>query len=501
MRLARALSAFVGLVCPVVLGVLVSAGDDAAARTPRPQPEGPAPSAQKVARLKSTSARQSQKNWMAVKALPPARQAAAVRDRRLHEQVCADLVDLRALVETKKIEGFGFRDNVRQRTFARPTLALLLVTAMERLQAEHGARKAGRVAPVISIGDVSQRGCGQLSHGVLVWTADGGRRDALVGSARLVAGRLVSEELQRAADFPYEADRFGPPNERVLVEYELLGEDGDGLRYARTRFREQAIVAGEVAAMAREVEALVVQHKASETKTRSDVAPGTGDDSGERWVVHGIDTKRQRQAMVTLRKKPGRKLDWRDVTEVRLASWQDKKPGSFPGEHRWRVESAPEPAQMERLASSAAGNRRRAARQAPLAAEALSWSRWVLVNEAGHISHLSGIDADLSYVTVGNERHFAVDLDAMDVPLTWRWLEILEQTARELGTPLDSILVDPKVKRHLMNRLPMKGPDSVKQSRVWPLLALSGGHDAHHHLRIEEPSDALEKRARQKLGL
>ncbi|HRE91206.1 MAG TPA: hypothetical protein PK095_18955, partial [Myxococcota bacterium] len=111
------------------------------------------------------------------------------------------------------------------------------------------------------------------------------------------------------------------------------------------------------------------------------------------------------------------------------------------------------------------------------------------------------IDADLSYVTTSNERHFAVDLDAMDVPLTWRWLEILEQTARELGTPLDSVLVDAKIKRHLMSRLPMKGPDSVKKSRVWPLLTLVGGHDAHHHIRIEEPSDALERRARQKLGL
>lgn len=489
MRVARA---FIALVAG-----LVAIPDGATARTPRPQVEAPSPSAPRVPRLKSIPARQSQKNWMAVKALPPARQAAAVRDRRLHEQVCADLIDLRTLVESRKLDGFGFRDNVRQRTWARPTLALLLVTAMERFQAELGGRRGGQL---VSIGDVSQRGCGQLAHGVLVWTADGARREALLASARLVAGRLVAEEIGRAADFPYEADRFGPPSERVLVEHELLGEDGDGLRYSRTRYREQAIVAGEVLAMAREVEALVAQHRVSEVKARSEVTPGTGDDSGERWVVHGIDTKRERQALVTLRKKPGRKLDWREVTEVRLASWQDKKPGSFPGEHRWRVESAPEPTPSAQPAGRP-GQRRAASRPAPLSADALSWSRWVLVNEAGHISHLSGIDADLSYVTTGNERHFAVDLEAMDVPLTFRWLEILEQTARELGTPLDSVLVDSKIKRHLMSRLPMKGPNSVKQSRVWKLLTLVGGHDAHHHIRIEEPSDTLEKRARQKLGL
>lgn len=478
------------------LAVASSLPGETGARTPRPQPEPPTV---KLARLKSVSARQSQKAWMAVKALPPGRQAAAVRDRRLHEQVCADLVDLRRLVESKKIEGFGFRDNVRQRTFARPTLALLLFTAMERFQAELGGRRGGRL---VSIGDVSQRGCGQLAHGVLVWTADGARKEALVKGARLVAGRLVAEELAKSADFPYEADRFGPPDERVLVEYALLGEDGDGLRYARTRYREQALGTGEVLAMAREVERLLGQHRVNEVKARSDVVAGTGDDDGERWVVHGIDVKHERQAQVTLRKKPGRRLDWRDVVEVRLASWQDKKPGSFPGEQRWRVEGAPAlPQAPDKAGPGARGPRTKPARPAPLAADALTWSRWVLVNEAGHISHLSGIDADLSYVTTGNERHFAVDLEAMDVPLTWRWLEILEQTARELGTPLEGVLVDAKVKRHLMSRLPMKGPDSVKQSRVWGLLKLVGGHDAHHHIRIEEPSDALEKRARQKLGL
>lgn len=435
---------------------------------------------------------------MGVKALPSARQAVAARDQRLYQQVCGDLVDLREVLEKRGL-GFGFRDNVRQRTWARPTLALLLVTAMERFQRELGdAARKGRSERFVSIGDVSQRGCGQLAHGVLVFHVNGERAENLKKSAHLSAGRLVSEELVRAGDFPWEADRFGAADEKVLVEHELLGEDASGLRVARIRYRELPLAQGEVAAMAREVEALVTRHRASESKVRSEVLAGTGDDSGERGVLHGIDPQHERQALVTLRKKPGRRLDWRDVIEVRQASWQDKKPGSFPNEVRWRVTSAP--SEAVELKGKNARNPKADKRPA-LAADALSWSRWTLVGEAGHISHLSGIDADLSYVTSDNERHFAVDLDAMDVTLTWRWLETLEQTARELGTPLESVLVDAKIKRHLMNKLPQKGPQSVKGSRVWRLLTLVGGHDAHHHIRIGEASDALEKKARQKLGL
>jgi len=490
---------------------------------------------------------------MGVKALGAAQQAPAVAKKRLLEQVCTDLVDLRAMSDRGKLTGFGFRDNVRQRTWARPSLALLLSTAMERFQAEAGLThkaRVGGVDTIISIGDVSQAGCGQLSHGVLVFHANGARAEAFKAKARIIEGRPTLIEYLKAADFPWEADRFGPPDERVMVVTELLGEVESGeLRHARTRYRELAApTLAESEELAREVSSLMARHAGAPEKTSSAVtrvvgppSAGSADEGAAatevRWVTHAIDTKTGRQARVVTRDKPGRRLDWGSVVEVRLASWQDKKPGSFPNEIRWRVASVDRlrpvdptkptkpmdstkrvnPIRRPAQAATAKSASRRPAQAAtaksasrrparvkpppPLGVEALRWSRWSLVNEAGHISHLSGIDADLSYINVGNDRHFAVDPLAMDVALTWRWLEILVETGKALGTPIDSILVDAKIKRHLMNNLPMKGPQSVAKSPVWRLLTLVGGHDAHHHIRIVEPSAAFEKKARATLGL
>ena len=493
---------------------------DAAARVPGPEKRAtPTPTGADTTlpRLKRVTAKESQVAWMGVKALGATQQAPAVVKKRLLEQVCTDLLDLRALSEQGKLTGFGFRDNVRQRSWARPSLALLLDTAMERFVVEarearnSGTSRGGSAEKIISIGDVSQAGCGQLYHGVLVFHADGARADALRSKARLVEGRPTIVEHLKAADFPWEADRFGPPDERVMVVTELLGENDGELRFARTRYRELAPpTAAESNDFASEVSSLMARGAGSPQKTSSAVVgvvgpPSAGSsthDGGateERWVTHTIDPKTKRQALVVTREKPSRRLDWGSVVEVRLASWQDKKPGSFPNEVRWRAESVNRP--VVTPAPSPKGRKpARVKPPPPLGVEAVRWSRWSLVSEAGHISHLSGIDADLSYVSVSNERHFAVDPSAMDVPLTWRWLEILVETGKALGTPIESILVDASIKRHLMKNLPMKGKDSVAKSPVWRLLTLVGGHDAHHHIRIVEPSAAYEKKARAALG-
>ena len=91
-------------------------------------------------RFERTSARESQADWMGAKGLSGAgAQLDAVAKRRLLRKVCDDLVDLRALVDAGKLSGFAFRDNVRGRSWARPTLALVLAEAMQRFS-------AGRVA-------------------------------------------------------------------------------------------------------------------------------------------------------------------------------------------------------------------------------------------------------------------------------------------------------------------------------------------------------------------
>lgn len=467
----------------LTLANLIAPATMAAEPRPREAPKGALP------RLERTSAREAQAAWTAVKDLAgAASQLEAVGKKRLAQKACDDLVDLRAVADAGALAGFSFRDNVRGRSWARPTLALLLSEAMKRFQAEYPGR-------VVAIGDVSQPGCGQLEHGVLVKDVQGKAAEALLDAARLTLSEWAVVEVLRARDFPWEADRFGPPDERVLVTTRLIAKDGDGedlrLRTARTRHRELAAPTGdEVLALEREVVHLV---KGTRVSTRKVTSVDQAGASSDLWMSHWVAPPRQ--LVLITRTKPGRRLDWADVVEVRVSNWQDKKPGSFPDEVRWVVERVaaatppPGPAKARKPAP-------------PTPASAVTFSRWALMYEAGHITHLSGIDADLSYVTIGDTRHFAVDLEAMDVAATWRWLEILEATGRTLGTPVDAFLVDAKVKRHLERTLPTLGPDALrkaKRSKAWRLLTLVGGHDAHHHLRIVEGRPEQERAARRRL--
>ena len=440
-------------------------------------------------RFERTSARESQADWMGAKGLSGAgAQLDAVAKRRLLRKVCDDLVDLRALVDAGKLSGFAFRDNVRGRSWARPTLALVLAEAMQRFSAEHPKR-------VLAIGDVSQPGCGQLAHGVLVQDLSGGAAAKLVEASRVELSERAVVEVKRARDFPWEADRFGQPDERVLVTTRIVAKDGTGddtrIRTARTRHRELPAPSADETrafevALGRVMKGARIASFAAESEDAAGVRTSV-------WVSHFVAEEARQQAVVITNKRPGKKLDWADVREVRLASWQDKKPGSFPDEVRWVV---------ERVTALPVPPKKKTAPPTPIANAA--FTRWALMYEAGHITHLSGIDADISYVMKADKGHFAVDVENIDVAATWRWFEIIEATAKELGTPVDAILVDASIKRHLERTFAKEGPKVLaakKKTKVWRLLTLVGGHDAHHHLRIIEAPSSREIAARKKLGL
>ncbi|PIE18748.1 MAG: hypothetical protein CSA66_04095, partial [Proteobacteria bacterium] len=76
------------------------------------------------------------------------------------------------------------------------------------------------------------------------------------------------------------------------------------------------------------------------------------------------------------------------------------------------------------------------------------------------------------------------------------WLELLVETGRDLGTPVALILVDRKVKRHLREHLPH---GALRSPLYRKILRLSGGHDAHHHLRLEAVSPEAERHAAREL--
>lgn len=444
----------------------------------------------RVPRLQVVTARASQAAWTAVKGLGGVKaQLDAVAKKKLGASVCDDLVDLRDLSEHDQLaKGFEFRDNVRGRSWARPTLALVLNEAMKAFRAEQPDR-------TIAIGDVSQPGCGQVYHGVLVQMVRGSAAEDLARKAQADLGVPAVIETRHARDFPYESDRFAGPDQAVRVATLLLGwtrEDGDKtlvLKTGRTRHAELAApTADEVTAFEAEVAHLARAGALVERRT-FEVASGKAVLS--RWVLEGS----KRQLALVTSKAPAKRIDFADVSEVRLADWQDKKPGSTPGEVIWQRGRALAP--QEVAPPPAKG----APKPKPLGAAAFAWSRWQQLYEAGHITHLSGIDADLSYVTTDNRAHFAVDLSAMDVKATFRWWELLDETSRKLGTPLESILVDPAVLKWIQQALPKKGPDSKRGSRIWRLLAKVGGHDGHHHIRIDEAPPALEKKALERLGL
>ncbi len=422
----------------------------------------PTPVEKALPRLELASPDAVQTAWTALKETRGlTAQLERLQKRRLDAMQCKDLVDIRALaVPGGPLAGIGFRDQIRERGWARPTLALLLSEAFATLRAEYPGR-------FFTVGDVAQPGCGQINHGVIVRVFEDARAEAFLKDATLHRGRpTVFREVRAGTAYPGEVDRFDSPDATIRVTTVALAASKPSKGKRQLRVAETRHIASPPPPP--ELEAELAQTFRRLGAKRHLVRRRDVDDArGKMTLWHFIDPAKSSQMEVLAarsKRLPG--LD--DALEVRLGRWQDKKVGSFPGEILW-----------ERGPSG--------------------WRRWVQVHEAGHITHLSGLDADLSYITRDNERHFAVDLEAMDVPATWRWFEILDETARRLKLQIEGILVDRSIRDHLRANLPMKGKGSVARHRVWSLLKISPGHDGHHHLRIAAPKTRAETAARKEL--
>ncbi|MCA9516035.1 MAG: penicillin-insensitive murein endopeptidase [Myxococcales bacterium] len=454
---------------PLLLALALALAAPAAAARPgkkaKPEPPKPPPVPailKDVPDLKDMTPAASERAWYGVKDIGnPASQLRAIARQGLYHTECTGLVDMRALVDGG-VDGFSFRDNVRGRSWARPSLALVLVEAMKRFRKDYPKH-------TLAIGDITQPGCGQVEHGTLVKDLTGPAADAFLKGARLVRSAPTDAEVVTAAAFPYEDFRFTAPTDPVYVEQRVVGKrvakDGAiSLRVATRRYVKLAaptdaevkdLLSG-LARLARRTKAAAID------RTESDAGDGK---TAPVAVLHWVDTKAKEQLVVYATTVPKRAPDPDDLLEVRVSTWLQKNPGSFKGEVRW-----------VKLADG-------------------RWERWQLMYEAGHVSHHTGRDADLSYLTTDNDRQFAVDLDAMDVPATWRWLQVLEATAKDLGDPVEMIFVDAKIKRHLQEHLPR----SVRKTSTWRLLHILAGHDGHHHVRLEPVSDRAEAQAARKL--
>ncbi|MBM4345115.1 MAG: hypothetical protein FJ100_17225 [Deltaproteobacteria bacterium] len=398
----------------------------------------------------------------------PADQVKAIAQSGVRGLACRDLVDVRGLAEALA-SPIGFRDDTRGRSWARPALARVLLRAQARFAGEYPSAR-------LTVGDIAQPGCGQLAYGTLVRQFAGASvamvAQPLLRAARRVLGEPMVLQETTAAEFPDEKDRFDHTDQRVLVETRVLGVAGNGVgaapdlvRTATRRFvqlpppKKARAAQRQVAKMRAAVERLL----ASGELVRHQAVRTWDPDRGEEvvaWLQHRVDKRKGLQLHWIGSRAIAGAPHWESLVEVRLSSWKPGKPESFAGELRWR------PQRDE--AGTVAG-----------------WDRWKMLHEAGHMSHAGGRDADLGFVTVDNRGMSHVRLKKLDVAATYRWMELLAETAQQLGTPLEGIFVGKHVRHHMNRRLSR----DHRQADLWQnVVKVVPGHDAHHHVRLAMPT-------------
>ncbi|MCB9868193.1 MAG: penicillin-insensitive murein endopeptidase [Phycisphaerales bacterium] len=155
-------------------------------------------------------------------------------------------------------------------------------------------------------------------------------------------------------------------------------------------------------------------------------------------------------------KKRGR-IEWPDVgrlLEMQTSTLDHKKPGV-------RIQ----PSLWVPLTDSAAGT---------------GWQRWRLLYEATHISHMGGLDADISYAIADPTYHFSKEIHRIDAQKSVQWIGLLARAAQDTGVQIEKILVDPRVIALLEASMPKGEPEPP----FWGLVAPAKGHDSHLHIRL-----------------
>ncbi len=384
-----------------------------------------------------------QSGWEWVKEEPaPTEQERRLAERRLDVAVCSDAIDLRPVLPS--LPGgspYRLRDLVRQRHVARPEMVALLLRAGALLERElPGAR--------ITVGDIAQTGCGQIRYGTIVDIVPREEAEGLLREATVEFGALTQRRLQDPADYLDEFPRFDETDGPITAEWRATGALPDGRVRVELRRFDLPVHVGDLSfgrLISRCAERFggknatwdTVEHRGQRLKRGTFLSPTEG-----------------LFAEVVLR--PGSKR-WTGradaILRVREAVIDSGKPTSLKFEERYDFDLDGE-------------------------AGVTVW-RSLLEYEAHHASHLSGLDADLSYVTADNRSHFAPDAALLDATRTWRWLRILARAAAELEIPLQHLFVDRSIYRALK-----RVPEARKSDPAWKRIHLAPGHDSHVHVRI-----------------
>ncbi|MEC8025336.1 MAG: hypothetical protein VX223_15520 [Myxococcota bacterium] len=408
--------------------------------------------------LLSSSAADVQTRWEEAKTFAvPAEQQAYLERVFLRRRVCRDMMDIRSLVADPSIP-LRLRDHWRERVYARPELYALIGHALSRFGADYPN-------VVITAGDISQVGCGQIRYGTVVrhvlsrvshlW-----RQESVWDAGQLLWRRPI-DPMSYMAEWPRFADEgLGP----LWEERRLVGASAQGFdRWEIQRFGAGRTLSYESLSrlMERTQERLLDSAHVAWDRVWHTVEGKRIRIRRARWR----DAKKKRQIEVLFRKKVRpRRLRLRHLIRVREARLDIRKPTSPKYEERYDV-----------VLDGEAGSQ---------------VIRSLLKYEAHHSSHLGGLDADLSFVTVGNEGHFAPKIAVVDPEGTWAWFKSLERSARELGIPLKAMFVDRSIIRTLR-----AGSGASRKDSLWRKLRASPGHDSHVHLRIGRSSRWSPKQA------
>lgn len=421
-----------------------------AARHAEP-PSNPTPGLlQAVPELVWRSPEDVQQDWALVKAIDdPSKQLALLHASNLPHTACTGLVNFRFVAATRDLP-IRWRDDRRGRTWLHPATAKTLTRALGKLHQELPGTR-------LTLGDMSQIGCGQLAYGELVSeVVDRPRRreaSALLQKSLLTLGRVSASTFERS--------RKGV----VWQEQTLVGRDtlpgGDLRLRVVTRRYTQSLTGSDRSARRR----LKRSTRGITQIARIDLRRITHHEAGRTtrfWRTHLLSRKQGRQWVVFSSQKIDADRPLEDqidhIQEFRISRWLAKKPLSFKGEERWKRE-APQ------------GGRR--------------WHAWKMMHEAGHESHIAGRDLDVSYVTQGNSRHFNARPNLLRRGRNITWLRLLQEASEELDTHLGAVLLGPRVFKKLHARAQRKKLDATLFERFVHVVE---GHDGHHHLRMSAPA-------------
>lgn len=398
--------------------------------------------------LQWVSTEELEKQWAEAKDLKkPKLQLKRVKKRNLRNLLSYEMRPLPS-IGPKYVAAVERRDTFRERHFASPELYSLLEEAIPKL-------KERLPNATVMVGDVSQPGAGPLVYGTTVrMLQNTPLRPALsdfLGEAfrdgnSLIRSRVVSPMVE----FPSEDNRWKEIEGPIWVEEKLTGGgDLKGVPVARVEMR-RFYRSGE---LEKDELAKWWKKKKRNLKKRYQMESG--------WVTRGtqklwrVQWNRgnfwyQGEFTKKFRNTPVLK----HLSRLKMGRLEKKKPGALQQERRYFITKLPDGG-----------------------SKLIAWRQ---LYEAGHISHLNGRDADLSYVMKKPSLLFSRSVGHIDVKKTRVWFEILFDSAQAVGVQIDAMLVDRRVKRRLLRGMP-KDED---RHPVWDLLSVSKGHDSHVHVRL-----------------